>query len=71
MSTAKMKKPTKAQLLTHAVGLVEEGDDCTGICLECGNEQDGVEPDAEGYRCECCGKRKVAGAEQIVLMYGG
>lgn len=69
MSTA--KKPTKARTLNIAIALLEEGDDCTGLCLACGAEASEVEPDAEGYTCEECGKREVAGAEQIVLMYGG
>lgn len=44
------------------------GLDNTGYCLACGEETQGVEPDAEGYECECCGEPKVYGAEQIVLM---
>lgn len=48
-----------------------EADDCVGFCLACGNEQGGVEPDAEGYRCEECGERSVWGADQILIRYGG
>jgi hypothetical protein len=39
----------------------------TGFCLECGEEQEGCEPDAEGYECECCGEFAVMGAEQCLL----
>ena len=38
-----------------------------GFCIECGYEQDGCEPDAEGYKCENCGKHTVSGAEQCLL----
>lgn len=34
-----------------------------GICLECEEFQDCVEPDAEDYECECCGAHKVIGME--------
>jgi hypothetical protein len=51
--------------------LVEESMmDCTnpGICAACGEEADGCEPDARGYKCEACGAPSVYGAEEL-LMY--
>ena len=45
-----------------------ESDGGIGFCLACGDEASGVEPDAEGYECESCGKPKVYGAEQILLL---
>lgn len=39
-----------------------------GICLECGEWQEGVEPDAEDYTCDACGEDKVVGAEQALLL---
>ena len=39
-----------------------------GFCLACGKSQGGVEPDARKYKCECCGKEKVYGAEELMLM---
>ena len=39
-----------------------------GICVACGSEQGGVEPDAERYPCESCGKRAVYGIEQAVIL---
>jgi hypothetical protein len=42
--------------------------DGTGFCIACGSEQSYCEPDACGYECEECGKNKVYGAEQILLM---
>jgi len=65
-----MPKPTASEMLTKAKGALESGQDITGFCFECGYEQDGVEPDAEGYACEECGCPEVFGAEQIVLMGG-
>lgn len=45
-----------------------EADDNLGICLACGEVAEGVEPDAENYRCEYCGERRVFGAEQALLV---
>jgi hypothetical protein len=56
-------KPSIAQLQE-----VVEGDNNTGFCLACGDECDGVEPDARKYRCEGCGAHKVYGAEELMLM---
>lgn len=39
-----------------------------GWCLTCGEEVDGVEPDARKYLCECCGERKVYGMEELLMM---
>ncbi len=47
-----------------------ELDDNLGICLSCGEVQEGVEPDAERYRCESCGRHSVYGAEQALLLAG-
>ncbi len=46
-----------------------EQDDNLGICLACGEEQGGCEPDARGYECESCGQRKVYGAEELLMMF--
>ena len=53
-----------------ATTLVGGGDNTTGVCLNCCNEQDGVEPDAAGYECGACGEMTVMGAEEILLVYG-
>jgi len=45
-----------------------ERDDYTGICIDCGSEQGGCEPDARKYKCEDCGKNTVYGAEELLLM---
>ena len=41
--------------------------DNPGFCIACGEEADGCEPDARGYECEACGKRKVYGAEELLM----
>lgn len=38
-----------------------------GICLECGDLADMVEPDATGYHCHSCGANSVSGIENAVL----
>lgn len=44
-------------------------DGTNGGCLACGEIQyGGVEPDARGYECESCGKRKVYGLEELAIM---
>lgn len=48
---------------------VESGE-YIGICLACGEEQEGVEPDARKYECESCGANKVYGAEELLMMTG-
>lgn len=42
--------------------------DLLGFCLSCGNEVDGVEPDARRYKCEVCGQSKVYGLAELVIM---
>lgn len=44
------------------------GMESLGFCRYCGEEATGVEPDAERYECDSCGKRGVYGAEQILLL---
>ena len=60
-----MAKVTLDQILDA----VESGD-YIGICLACGDEQEGVEPDARKYECESCGAHKVYGAEELLMMTG-
>ena len=55
--------------IDQVLDAVESGE-YIGICLACGNEQEGVEPDARGYECEHCGAMKVCGAEEILLSAG-
>jgi hypothetical protein len=45
-----------------------EDDDNLGICLYCGDDAYGVEPDAERYTCEGCQQPYVYGAEQLIVL---
>lgn len=42
-------------------------DGTTGFCIACGEEADGVEPDARRYKCEACSQMYVYGLEELVL----
>jgi len=57
------------EVVDAALALAESGEaeQGIGICISCGNEQGGCEPDAQHYRCEDCGKRMVFGAEEILI----
>jgi hypothetical protein len=39
-----------------------------GWCVTCGEEVDGVEPDARRYHCECCDKKSIYGYEELLMM---
>ncbi len=43
-----------------------EADDNEGICLACGEDASGVEPDARKYECESCGEPRVYGAMALL-----
>ena len=61
---------SNTELLTLALDMVQR-DNNEGLCLACGEAQEGCEPDARRYRCEACGERKVYGAEEALLILGG
>lgn len=42
--------------------------DNPGICIACGEDADGCEPDARKYECEACGERAVYGAAELAMM---
>lgn len=52
----------------HRLQPALDADESLGFCLACGEEADGVEPDARNYTCESCGKPEVFGAEEILIM---
>jgi hypothetical protein len=41
--------------------------DNPGFCLICGEDAEGVEPDACNYTCESCGAEQVFGAQELLL----
>lgn len=42
--------------------------DDPGVCLICGGEAMGCEPDARNYTCEGCGAEQVFGAEELLMV---
>lgn len=48
-----------------------EEDANLGFCIECGEEREGVEPDAQAYKCPSCGRLAVYGAEELLLLVSG
>jgi hypothetical protein len=58
----------KAKVTINQVLAAVEADDCRGFCLACGSEAYNVEPDARRLTCESCGKARVYGSEEILLM---
>lgn len=43
-------------------------EDYTGLCVFCGEEHSGKEPDARKDECESCGKMGVYGMEELITM---
>lgn len=60
-----MKLP-KGLTLEYIMEIAGEGENA-GFCMKCGEQADGVEPDACGYECESCGSPSVYGAEELVV----
>jgi len=60
-----MKLP-KGLTLENIMEIASEGENA-GFCMKCGEQADGVEPDACGYECESCGSPSVYGAEELVI----
>lgn len=44
------------------------GTEDDGICIACGEDAMGVEPDAEQVQCQLCGELAVYGGEQLLLL---
>lgn len=42
--------------------------DNPGICIACGEDAEGCEPDARQYECEGCGERAVYGSAELAMM---
>ena len=42
--------------------------DDVGLCLACGEERYGTEPDARRYPCEGCEQNKVYGVQELLMM---
>lgn len=64
---AKIHESVTESWLCELIEESETGLGNPGICLACGEETEGCDPDAERYECDCCGKKTVFGAEQALL----
>ena len=64
---SKTRNTPTAHHVSAALALLEEGHDMAGVCVNCGEEADRVEPDATTNPCDSCGKSAVWGAEEIIL----
>ena len=69
--TTKKLRPVHPSITIERIIELCEADDNQGLCLECGDESYGVEPDARRYKCESCGEYRVYGAEELLMMAGG
>jgi predicted RNA-binding Zn-ribbon protein involved in translation (DUF1610 family) len=54
--------------IDDVLAAAENEEEYLGFCLACGAEAFNVEPDARQYECDECGKNKVYGAQEILLM---
>jgi len=63
----KMHPSLTLEVIEEAARRQMFGMDNVGLCINCGFEQDGCEPDARKYRCESCNERTVYGAEELLI----
>jgi hypothetical protein len=63
----KMHKSITPDRIMEAVERRQTTLDNPGFCVACGEEAEGVEPDARKYTCEVCGQDWVYGAEELLL----
>jgi hypothetical protein len=64
----KLHESITLERVTEAVTRHNTTLDNPGICVRCGADADGVEPDARQYQCESCGAQSVYGAEELLFM---
>lgn len=59
--------------IDRAIGLAMENETYCGndgLCVACGSEVGGCDPDTRQGLCDCCGRPAVYGAEELCLMLG-
>jgi len=61
------KAKRKAITIQRVIDMCER-DEYEGICLACGEDAFDVEPDARKYECDSCGKEKVYGCQELIMM---
>jgi hypothetical protein len=68
MARLKIHPSITTDRIIEAVERAGRSCDNPGFCLACGEDADGVEPDARRSECEACGARAVYGAEEVLIM---
>ena len=66
-----MMKVHTSVKIDRVIALAEEsmfGLGNPGICIACGEDAEGCEPDAREYTCDCCDENAVYGAEELMLI---
>ncbi len=63
----KMHKSITQERIFDAIERRDYALDNPGFCIACGEDAEGVEPDACEYTCEACDAPKVFGAEELLL----
>lgn len=69
-ATAIKPKPKRKAITIARIAAMCERDEYEGICIACGEDAEGVEPDARKYECESCGEKKVYGCQELLFMVG-
>jgi predicted RNA-binding Zn-ribbon protein involved in translation (DUF1610 family) len=67
MPSLKLHESITKERIIEAVERYNTSLDNPGFCVACGEEVDGVEPDARKYECESCGAKAVYGGEELLL----
>ncbi len=65
----KMHKSITVDRVIEAVERGRKTLDNPGFCIACGEDAEGREPDARNYKCKCCEKRAVFGAEELLYHF--
>lgn len=65
MAKIKVHPTVTRARITEAVERYHASLDNPGICVYCGADADGCEPDARRYECEACGELGVYGVEEL------
>lgn len=64
----RIHKSITAERVMEAVEEAQSTLSNPGFCIACGDEVEGVEPDARRYECEGCGEKAVFGAEELLML---
>ena len=67
LAKAKIHKSITLDRVTDLVEQAQSSLSNPGLCLACGDEADGCEPDASEYECEGCGESQVYGVEELLM----